>query len=371
MAIQQIADVDTSSADPKEVRIIIIDPEGTLTIQMYTTAADVDNSERFISGAGSLTHGRLLASIKASKKIVLENSNYFTEELRKRQLNMRGTKLPEKLTLDIKSEHVTSVELWLRAIHPDATMTDEMYSISIKDVWNTLQASRTYEFKLEVLSDWFDEWDHQAFADVTCRYAYKKAGHCDENNPTPYHNLHLPPGIIAGLNNARTNLKTKIHQALYPPIRGFLSGSCSCKAEGMFAYQMALHKSGAWPLEEKLHGNDAISIRELLDRLGNFEYEAPNQDCELCSTDYKTSTVDPCIKSVLENFDGLCLNCIDYPMNKNIYPDFLPFDGGGKVFDKDCHIDHGQPTWWFSWLASRERRKDQPRNNQPRKRLGY
>ncbi|TVY49171.1 hypothetical protein LOCC1_G000957 [Lachnellula occidentalis] len=401
MAIQQIARVDTAVPDPKEARIIIIDPEGTLTIQMYTAAA-ADNGERFISGAGPLTHGRLLASIKASKKLVLEHSNYFTEELRKRQLKMSNTKLPEKVTLDIRSDHVTSVELWLRAIHPNA-MTDEMHDISITDVWNTLQASRTYEFSLEVLSEWFKEWigrlggdhcskftvrelsqlllpcrffeNHQAFAHVTMRYAYEKAGHCDENNPTPYHKLHLPPGIIAGINNARTNMKTKIHQALYPPIRGFLSGSCSCKKDGMFAYQMALDRSGAWPLEEKLHGIDAISIHDLLGNLATFKFEAPNEDCELCSRDYKESTVDPCVQGVLDNFEGLCLNCIDYPNDKNLHPDFLPFAGGGKVFDKDCHIAHRQPTWWFSWLASRERRRDAPRTNQPRnqprQRLGY
>lgn len=194
---------------------------------MYTTPAD--SRDRFISGAGSLTHGRLLATIKASRKIVLENSDYFAEELRKRQLNMKGTKLLERLTFDIKSENITSVELWLRAIHPEATMTDEMYNISIKDVWNTLHASRAYEFNLEVLSDWFVEWvsrkggdhcgkftvlelsqlmfpcrsfeNHKAFAHVTCRYAYEKAGHCDENNPTPYHNLHLPPGIFGKISS--------------------------------------------------------------------------------------------------------------------------------------------------------------------------
>jgi len=141
-------------------------------------------------------------------------------------------------------------------------------------------------FQLEKLSDWFEEWinnqggnycnrsavlellqlltpcwkfdAHQAFAHVTL----EAVGNCSEQTQ------HLTaistflrkslvrsknllglsltwPNCLGEFNNAETNLKTKIHQVLYPTIRGFLSGDCSYK-DGLFAYELRLNKTGAW-----------------------------------------------------------------------------------------------------------------------------
>jgi hypothetical protein len=121
---------------------------------------------------------------------------------------------------------------------------------------------------------------------------------------------------------------------------------------------MALDKTGAWPLEESMHGHDAMSVHAILAALGTFRYKAPNQECDLCSADYFNQIVVPGIDDAAVHFDGLCLDCINVPHKKNkARRDFRPH------WDSNCRISHGEPTWWFSYLASRQ--PDEQNNLQP------
>jgi len=154
--------------------------------------------------------------------------------------------------------------------------------------------------------------------------------------------------IVGGVNFARTNLRTKIHDGLYPKEREFLYGECPCHKDGLVAYKIALGKTGVWPLEDVMHGKDAKSISDILKSIvAKFKYYPPNRTCRLCSTDITNRIIKPAITRVRKNFEGLCIDCIKNPVDR---------EGRESGYDKHCRIEHGQPTWWFSWLSSEKRK---------------
>lgn len=194
--------------------------------------------------------------------------------------------------------------------------------------------NRLYKFSVDELRQLmylcheFD--DARGFADVTRRLSYEHEGHIAEKNPTRFRHLHLQQrtigkstpipcnfqsehpkqllmGSTGGLNAARGNLKSKIHQGIYTN-RRFLASGCSCKKDGFFAYELALDKAGVWPLEEVLTGKYQLSIQKVLDGLRNFEYDPPNQTCSLCKEDFGKTVVRPTVNSTQHSFDGLCLD---------------------------------------------------------------
>jgi hypothetical protein len=134
----------------------------------------------------------------------------------------------------------------------------------------------------------------------------------------------------------------------------------------LFAYELALNKTGAWPLEEVLHGKRAKSIDKVLQSLGNFQYETPNADCGLCSRNFLTEIIEPGVESVLRNFGGLCLDCIDKPKKKHTWFG-EEFRGEERVWDLHCRINHDEPSWWF-FLASKQRPDVQQQEREDRKR---
>jgi hypothetical protein len=197
----------------------MIDPAGDLIIQLYTSKAA--ESQKFIGGDGTPKSGRVLVSLKVSKQLLITNSKYFVSMFCERQV--QGFAEAKQSVIDIEYEHTIGVELWLRAIHPNA-MIDSMYSVEIKEVWDALDASYFFAFALEKLNSWFAEWikrkggdncsrfnildlaqlmypcqefDHpQSFADVTRRLAYEVASHISDDSPTDYEKIRNHPRIL-------------------------------------------------------------------------------------------------------------------------------------------------------------------------------
>ncbi len=158
--------------------------------------------------------------------------------------------------------------------------------------------------------------------------------------------------FTGGMNAARGSLRTKIHENLYIN-RRFLSAKCACKKDGLFQYELALDKTGSWPLEELMHGKKEMSIKAILDGLKNFWYEAPNDTCSLCSQDFDETVVVPAIEKVWNNFDGLCLDCIETTKTGDFDRDYVRHHVRMN-YDKNCRISHDQPTWWFSFLSRKQ-----------------
>jgi len=105
-------------------------------------------------------------------------------------------------------------------------------------------------------------------------------------------------------------LKTQLHRKIYIN-RWFLRSGCSCRKDGLYAYELALDKTGVWPLEQVLNGRDQISIQKVLNGLSTFQYEAPNSTCSLCSQEFEDIVVSQTVENVQDHFEGLCLDCID------------------------------------------------------------
>lgn len=104
-------------------------------------------------------------------------------------------------------------------------------------------------------------------------------------------------------------MKTQIHKEVYKT-RQFLQSNCSCKKDGLFAYELALDNTSVWPLEQVLTGKEQRSVQNVLHGLQTFSYKPPNEDCDLCSSDFGEYIVES-VQKVQENFDGLCLDCMD------------------------------------------------------------
>jgi hypothetical protein len=152
--------------------------------------------------------------------------------------------------------------------------------------------------------------------------------------------------------------------------RVFFHNGCSCCKDGYYAYGLALDKTGVWPLEEVMQGKDSISIQKVLDGLSTFNSEPPNGTCKLCSQDFGETVVSKVIESVQENFEGLCLDCIDEPRRKDWDWEYVKhsskFSSGRRPgrasgefipahdWDEGCRITHDQPTWWFSWQVRKQ-----------------
>jgi hypothetical protein len=238
--------------------------------------------------------GQILKTMKVSRAIVMTNSAPFMA-----MLNPMG-KWAESgaTTVDLEDEHVVAVELWMRQFH-DALVPGSN-TIKIVDVWHVIETSCIYLFNLEQLNPWFALWinhngvpklqnfnvaelkqplypihefDHaQAFAHVTRRLVYETRGKIYEKNLTNFNHLHFHQRIIgrshwlraliqangsigSGLNAARGNLKFKIHKKIYIQ-EDFLRSGCSCRKDGLFAYELALSKTGVWPIENVLNGKE-------------------------------------------------------------------------------------------------------------------
>ena len=152
-------------------------------------------------------------------------------------------------------------------------------------------------------------FDHaKAFQQATRYLVYHGTGHIMERKPEGIKDDHLrlESNIIQQLNAARGRLKTVLHRKLYERITILLRRThCDCKAETLYAYELALSNTGAWPLETAFLSN---SIDQIMNYLDNFRVEPDQMSkmCGDCSFDFRTAVYEA-TQSGREYFDGLCL----------------------------------------------------------------
>lgn len=93
---------------------------------------------------------------------------------------------------------------------------------------------------------------------------------------------------------------------------------------------------------------------ELLDTLKNFECKAVEggHSSHICHSNFMKTTIEPTIANVRENFDGLCIHCMNISKPKTGDSD-LDYWNHDRIrqFDKGCSFRHGQPTWYFSFMG--------------------
>ncbi|TVY73436.1 hypothetical protein LSUE1_G005539 [Lachnellula suecica] len=346
-------------------RVIIIDPTGNLKIQCYTNQ-DTNFNDRFEGSDGTMKAGRILATFQKRAEKPLPTDNVSV--------------------IDLKQDKVDLFDLLFRAIH-SVPMPDALHQGTIEQVWDVLDTCHIYGFRLNKLSPWFASWfisnggctkfghsqlakllypcqefDHpQAFATITQRLVYEVPGHISDKMPKRFENTHhqFPPRILGGLNGARSSLKVTIRQEI-DIIKDFLGSSCYCRKEGLFAYLEALCNTGAWPLEDVMHGKDALSLNRVLDCLLRFKYNCPQDayGCDLCSRNFLRDTIEPGVKDAQAEFGGLCLDCINNSQASNERGGrsaVARASGKSGKWNAGCRIDHGEPTWWFSYISSKQK----------------
>jgi len=193
-------------------RIITIATNGDLTIRLYKVDA---TSPPFTLATGRTVNGRLLASFKVSRDILIKESSTFKAAL-------QGFFAEAKSSIvDVEEGTVTSLELWFRIIHN--AMTEDMYAIPIIEIWEAIAVADFRDFPETMLNDWFAKWLQRknyeklggkemrqllypcrllnygegssvlprAFAFMTKKLAYEAVEHIVEINPTRHYYLHL------------------------------------------------------------------------------------------------------------------------------------------------------------------------------------
>jgi len=152
-------------------------------------------------------------------------------------------------------------------------------------------------------------FDHaEAFQQATRYLVYHGTGHITERKPEGFKDDHLrlESNVIQQLNAARGRLKTILHRNLYNPINSLLKNTtCQCKAETLYAYELALSNTGAWPLETAFLSN---SIHQIMLYLDNFKghRDQPSKMCGDCRFNFQKAVSDA-TDAGREYFDGLCL----------------------------------------------------------------
>jgi hypothetical protein len=117
-----------------------------------------------------------------------------------------------------------------------------------------------------------------------------------------------------------------------------------------------------------MHGKNQISIQAVLNGLGNFSYIAPNDTCVLCSRDFG-EVIRSAVEKVQENFDGLCLDCIDNSQTRDWDREYDKHAQWNKESYR-CRFSHDQPTWYFSCLSRKQVPDAHEREREKRKREG-
>ncbi|KUJ21786.1 uncharacterized protein LY89DRAFT_637739 [Mollisia scopiformis] len=322
--------------------------------------------------------GTVVASMKVNRQVLIDNSQVF-----KAMMSSDGHwKETYASTIDMEVDNIPSVEVVLRALH--GTMKEELYgaSVSFPDVWEIIQFCSYRQIEVLKLKGWFAKWlenalkvkldhddlkmllfpcytfDHaKGFASMTKTLAYNSAEHTTEYNPTDYRHLHLDGNAIGGLNGARGSMRGKLLRGLFDPVAAFLEAKCDCKANALFAYHIGLSKTGIWPI----HDHHKKSVQDILDSPGmiNFQCTIPDGACSSCRSRLSSTKVTELRRKILNDFHGLCLDCMTMTKTGDIDSDYWDHDRMHE-WDAGCRIQHSQPTWYFSYMG----RKTDMKNHQ-------
>ena len=275
--------------------------------------------------------------------------------------------------------------------------------VNLDHVWSVIAGIEFYHLDLAPFKDWFNQWweagsrmqMHHAtvllyptwrfdravdFAHLTKTIAYGDAGHSMERNPSEYLQYHLPYRIIRKyffalrlafscqypteqMNASRGRLHTLLRRGLFGPSEELHRLTCKCRVSTAFGYEDALMKLELWPSKRLMEKG---SVRDILNALLQFRYEAPSTACVLCHMNFM-GKIRRVHDNVEKSFDGLCLDCMDRSKSKlrDHHEDYWHHDRmEERGYSRHCRFTHGQPTWYFSFLGRKEDRDRHTENRE-------
>jgi hypothetical protein len=135
-----------------------------------------------------------------------------------------------------------------------------------------------------------------------------------------------------------------------------LEGTCRCYKQTFADFILHLKKIRVWPLHKCCcHA----SIDEMTDRLGEFSFQASQSSCLHCFKDYAL-LMDCATEKVDNAFDGLCIDCMDRTKSKTRDEDSDYVHHNRKnitaKYAHKCRINHGEMTWWYSFMGRRAKK---------------
>ncbi|PGG99082.1 hypothetical protein AJ80_09414 [Polytolypa hystricis UAMH7299] len=249
-------------------------------------------------GRRGITTTKKSASFRVDKDTLINASWYF------RTMLSGSWNESQTNTILLKGDTLKSMEVWFRALHSTLSAMP-MDSISIAEIWHTIQAGDKYGLDRARLRSGFRTWwSSEATADrltdmnvcrqlmfpayafdytlgfraVTRALVYNWPGHITEMRPNAIkHNLnsdnkmHLRPRVIQQLNATKADLRNKIYRCLFMDFNFILKkAKCTCHEETLCNYLRELSRIGVQPLGGELPHR---SIKDIIDSLGRFNEE--------------------------------------------------------------------------------------------------
>jgi len=160
------------------------------------------------------------------------------------------------------------------------------------------------------------------------------------------------------MNHARGRLKTILHSKLWTPAKKLHTdphNRCLCRKATEFDYLDELITREVFPIDDY---TGRTSINELLSRLAGFSHKCAARHCSHCDIDW-VRVVNDAVETTRKYNQGLCLDCMDRSRVRDDDADYwrkMGADSNGK-WDAHCRMDHGEPTWYVSWLGRTEHRQ--------------
>jgi hypothetical protein len=176
------------------------------------------------------------------------------------------------------------------------------------------------------------------------------------------------------LNAARGRTRNIMQtRTLEAPTR-VLRAVCTCDPKSFFDFYRELDRLRLYSTFETAAARK--SLDKLIKTLGHFTYtlHPGGRKCYACQQDYKNSA-DDARSYATKYFEGLCLDCIsqprdvERPQDDKEYETLLKraedseYDGKDhhpEVWSEKCRVNHGEPTWYFSYCAREQERKFGP-----------
>ena len=162
------------------------------------------------------------------------------------------------------------------------------------------------------------------------------------------------------LNGAKGRARNVLQHKLYDLCSDLLSRKPkSCCIRAFYFFHVELESVKVWPMEMRFN---STSINDLIEQLGNFHFVPDFDTCSICKKDYDSEVDDICT-NVANLFQGLCLDCMNdsvgYPKrpDKDYWDRRNRYRYGGTT----CRIEHGEATWYWSFMGRVDRRKEMMR----------
>ncbi|KXT01768.1 hypothetical protein AC579_8923 [Pseudocercospora musae] len=377
-------------------------PYWQLEKEYYTIADNADVALRIIEhSAITTTENGFPLAVKTPTKLhefkvhraTLSRASSFFSQLLNRTPETFAEATSDQNVIDVSEDDgapsVHALALWFKIVHDKPRL--DTHELSIEGVWRAVSVAHKYGFSTssESATNWFTRWyaklpslvkagykhytmllypafvfgHRAAFAQATKYLVYHNTGgNIPDHQPREFvieppanaSTLHTPQHVMHQINAARARLKTILHRALYTPIDRLLKEArCNCAPTVLYNYESSLARTGVWPLESKLMSDSIISAIHDLRAYDGKQWQIQTCGSPACTFDFDKIVVTA-REEIGNYFAGLCLDCMTASKGDDAEGKYWSHSKPGVKWDEGCTVNHGQASWYFSFMGPRE-----------------